>query len=154
MLSVTGLVESAQRLSLEDLKNFADQIQDVSAIVPGRVGRAIHFRELLAKVGVSSSAKFVTLQAEDGFFASLPLGELNQALVVYSLDGSSLLPTDKGGPLRFLIPNVEHCSTEAREKYGLDKCANVKHLRTMHITEQPGRDNRPTSDDEHEALHH
>ena len=71
----------------------------------------------------------LTVESTDGgFAASVPLEALRQAIIAYRL-GDQPLPRDKGGPLRFLIPNDEGCATG-----GADACANVKFVGTLRLT--------------------
>ena len=72
---------------------------------------------------------------------------MRNALVAYRLDNEPL-PEKKGGPFRFLIPNVEECAIGE-----VDACANVKFLGEIRFSTQPGEDNRPTSKASHEAHH-
>ncbi len=148
LLRVTGEVEREQGLGFADLAALPDQVADVSAVVPGREGTAVPLAAILAQAGCRPQATHITLISGDGCFsASVPLAAVNKGLVVYRL-GAEALPAKHGGPLRFLIPNVEQCAVG-----GVDACANVKFLAEIRLTRGAGKDTRPTSDREHEELH-
>lgn len=121
------------------------QIPDVAALVPGRAGRAVRLSALLDRVNspaaASSATRFLNVASQDPAFAvSLPLYEVADAIVVYSLDGAPL-PEKKGGPFRLLVPGHQ------------DECVHVKQVASLEISERPGRDTRPKDDAAHEALH-
>ena len=117
-------------------------------LVPGREGGGVRLAAILAKFAPASTATYVTLKSSDGkFSASVPLDAVRTAIVAYRL-GEEPLPTKKGGPFRFLIPNVEECAIG-----GVDACANVKFLSVMQLSHNPGDDNRPTSKMGHEEHH-
>lgn len=148
LLRVTGEVEREQALAFADLVGLPDQVDDVSAVIPGREGTAVSLSAILAKAGRGPQAQHITLISGDGrFSASVPLAAVEGALVVYRL-GPEALPVKKGGPLRFLIPNVEQCAIG-----GVDACANVKYLAEIRLSRDAGADSRPTSEREHEELH-
>jgi len=102
----------------------------------------------LAQVAPTTTARYLTLRSGDGkFSASIPLDAAREAIVAYRL-GDEPLPSKKGGPFRFFIPNVEECAIG-----GVDACANVKFLARIELSQQPGADNRPTSKAMHEEHH-
>ncbi len=70
-----------------------------------------------------------------------------QGIVVYRL-GDGPLGTERGGPVRFLVPDPSACHTGE-----LDECANVKYLSRIELTTRRGRDTRPTNEADHAALH-
>lgn len=120
----------------------AAQVADVSALVPGKAGRAVRLSAVLAKAGARPDARFLHVASSDPAFAvSLPLAEVaDRALVVFELDGAPL-PAAKGGPFRLLVPGHP------------DECVNVKQLARLELSDQPGRDTRPADDAEHAKLH-
>ena len=123
MLRVGGEVGSPREFAFADLAALPEQIEDVAALVPGRQGGAVRLRALLAAVGASGSASRVTLESTDGKFSQqAPLAALASALLVYRL-GDEPLPAAQGGPIRFLVPNLEECGTAE-----VDRCTNVKAL--------------------------
>lgn len=148
LLRVIGAVETEQSLSFEDLRALSGQVADIAALIPGREGGGVHLAAILAAAGVRPGSTHITLSATDGrFSASVPLAAVSDAVVVYRI-GDEPLPTSKGGPLRFLIPNIEQCAIG-----GVDACANVKYLGTMRVTIGNGVDTRPTTKSAHEELH-
>jgi 2-dehydropantoate 2-reductase len=72
---------------------------------------------------------------------------VRDAIVAYRL-GNEPLPEKKGGPFRFLIPNIEECAIG-----GVDACANVKFLARIELSRHPGQDDRPTSKTAHGEHH-
>jgi len=118
-----------------------DQVLDVSAVVPGRAGKAVPLATLLERASGPRSARFLHVASKDPAFAvSLPIEEAKGALVVYAL-GDAPLPESKGGPFRLLVPG--HA----------DECVHVKQLASIDLSEHPGRDTRPKDDAEHQKLH-
>jgi 2-dehydropantoate 2-reductase len=150
-LTIDGEVARPQRLSRDDLAaiDAAYQIPDVSRLDAKRKGRAVRLEGVLALVGLKPSAKYLTLHATaDDFHASVPLEAVRErGILIYEIDGQPV-PVSAGGPMRFYIPDYAAChSTE------VDECANVKFVDRLELSTQPGRDNRPHDDKEHEALH-
>lgn len=147
-ISVSGLVEHPLELGHADLAALPGQVDDVSTLAPGREGAAVRFTSVLEAASAQADAEFLTLEAEGGFAASVPLAAVvDQALLLYALDGEPL-PHDKGGPVRFLIPDPAACGTE-----DVDTCVNVKWLNAISLSTERGRDERPTTPQAHEALH-
>ena len=121
-LDIDGAVRAPRTLAFEDLAALPGQIADVSTLVRGRVGGAVRLASILDSVGIAPEATQVTLVSSDGFAQSAPLAALGQAVVLYRL-GDGPLPTEEGGPLRFLVPNAAECAA-----MGVDRCTNVKSL--------------------------
>jgi 2-dehydropantoate 2-reductase len=117
------------------------QVGDVSAVVPGRAGRAVRLSALIERAGGRAGARFLNISSRDPSFAvSIPLAEAEDALVVYDLAGAAL-PDAKGGPFRLLVPG--HA----------DECVHVKQVARLELSERAGRDTRPRDDTEHAKLH-
>ncbi len=147
-LRVDGAVERPREFGFDDLAALPGQVPDVGALIPGRDGHGVRLQSLLDAVGVRPEVTHITLTSTDGrFSASVPLAAVREAVVAYRL-GNAPLPHDKGGPMRFFIPNVEQCAVG-----GVDACANVKFLGRIHLTTTPGVDTRPTTAGAHEELH-
>lgn len=151
ILRVSGEVETDVELTYHDLSELADeyQIADVSKLDPSRSGAAVWLEGILRAAGATDAAKFLGLHSShDNFHASIPLAEVRErGFVIYQLDGEPL-PRDKGGPVRFYIPDHASCNTEE-----IDECANVKFVDHIELTSAKGFDNRPEDEDEHAKLH-
>jgi DMSO/TMAO reductase YedYZ molybdopterin-dependent catalytic subunit len=139
-LTIAGEVTGSRRFTAADLAALPGQIPDVSTRLPGRVGRGIELRALLAAAGVGPRATHVTVSADGGsFHASVPLEAVAEAIIIYGLDDGPL-PRSEGGPLRFFIPDVARWAGA-----GVDHCANVKRIETITLTAGPGADTRPST---------
>jgi hypothetical protein len=148
LLRVTGEVVAPCELGWEDLARLPEQVADIAALVPGREGGGVRLRAVLNRAGLKDGATHVTCESSDGqFAASVPLGAVRDAVIVYRL-GAAPLPEEKGGPLRFYIPAADDCLSSE-----VDHCANVKHLARLCVSRGAGHDTRPTTDAEHAALH-
>jgi DMSO/TMAO reductase YedYZ molybdopterin-dependent catalytic subunit len=151
LLVVEGALESPLALTFHDLQAFAEseQVRDVSRVQPERRGDAVTLDAILARARPLPEASYLTLHASrDDFYVSIPLVPVRaQCIVVYSLEGGPL-PTSEGGPLRLLVRDPAACRTSE-----LDDCANIKHLDRIELTTGRGRDTRPTTVDDHDALH-
>lgn len=145
---ITGLVNKPKEFGYSDLALLPDQIKDVSTLAPGREGVGVKLSAIMAVVEPKKDVQYITLEAEGDFAASIPLDAvLDQAIVWYGLDGGPL-PVEKGGPIRFLIPDPAACGTDV-----VDQCANVKWLKSIEMSAERGRDIRPTTLRAHEELH-
>jgi DMSO/TMAO reductase YedYZ molybdopterin-dependent catalytic subunit len=151
ILIVDGAVENRLALAFDDLNAFPPDalVPDISRFHPGRRGDGVTLESLLDLARPSPDANYVTLHAtRDDFHVSIPLGPIRgQGLVVFRV-GADPLPTDQGGPIRFLIRDPAACHTDE-----LDDCANVKYLDRIELTVRKGRDTRPADDAAHAALH-
>jgi DMSO/TMAO reductase YedYZ molybdopterin-dependent catalytic subunit len=151
LLVVDGAVARPLRLRFDDLAAFpaADRVEDVSRFHPGRKGSGVTLEAVLRRAEVSPEARYITLHADrDDFHVPVPLKEARaEGIVVFHLDGRPLEQAH-GGPIRFIIRDPSACHTGE-----LDDCANVKYLSRMEVTTGRGRDTRPTTDEEHAALH-
>jgi DMSO/TMAO reductase YedYZ molybdopterin-dependent catalytic subunit len=128
MLRVSGAVRQDIEFSFDDLARLPGQVPDVASLAPGRTGGAVRFASVLEAAGVSEATERVTLESADGAFSQqAPLAALRTAVLIYRL-GQSPLPVEQGGPVRFLIPNLEECGVA-----GVDRCTNVKALRIVRI---------------------
>ncbi|WZO98094.1 DUF1343 domain-containing protein [Isosphaeraceae bacterium EP7] len=151
LLRIEGAVDRPLALTWNDLRGMpaADQVEDLARFNPKRPGDGVTLESLLGLCGVRPEANYLTLHAdEDDFHVSVPLDAVRgQGIVVYRR-GEDPLSEDRGGPIRFLIPDPAACHTAE-----LDDCANVKYLSRIELSVDKGRDNRPAGDAEHEALH-
>lgn len=148
-LHVAGAVGTPRTFTFADLAALPAQLPDVGTLIPGRQGGAVRLRTLLDAVSPQPQATHLTLHATDATFsASVPLDAvIDRAVIVYRL-AENPLPTSQGGPLRFLVTDVEACGVAE-----VDACANVKFLGTIELTHGPGMDTRPTTVQEHKVLH-
>jgi len=151
-LTINGLVNNPQTWSFTDLQALPDDIRipDVSQVVPGKAGVGLTLKGVLDLVQPIRNDFWITFHASrDNFASSIPADPtvIETGVILYERDGAEL-PVEKGGPTRFAIPNPAACQTAE-----LDECANVKFLDRIEITAERGRDTRPTSEEEHAALH-
>jgi DMSO/TMAO reductase YedYZ molybdopterin-dependent catalytic subunit len=150
-LSIDGSVSHALRLSRDDLAATPanEQVPDVSAVHPGRRGRAVNLAALLRQAEPAADAAFITFHAaRDDFHVSVPLGEvINRGLVVFEVDGHPL-PPEQGGPFRFLIRDPATCHSAE-----LDECANVKYVSRIELSATRRVDTRPKDETAHAELH-
>ena len=138
----------AHELDFRQLAELDGQIADVGALIPGRVGGAVTLEAILDRLQPDQDLDHLTVESTDGgFAASVPLEALRHAVIAYRV-GDEPLPRDKGGPLRFLIPEDEGCATG-----GADACANVKFVGTLRLTKGKGKDTRPETPRQHARLH-
>lgn len=151
LLRTEGLVERTLSLSFDDLAALPGQIPDIGSEIPGREGGGVRLDAVLEACGARSDARFITLATGDGSFsASVPLAPIRAQGVLVYRDGGGPLSEAKGGPVRFFIKDIESCSLGAGEA---DRCANVKHLGRIELSAALGKDTRPSTQTEHEALH-
>jgi len=150
-LRIDGLVANAIDLTRQQLQALPDsaQVPDVSRFEAKKQGDAVTLDSLLALAGVLPEANYMTLHAgRDDFHVSVPLDAVRaQGLLIYKI-GDTDLAASQGGPFRFLIRDFAACHSAE-----LDDCANVKFLDRIELTQRKGRDTRPLTDEEHEALH-
>ena len=152
-LSISGLVDRPQRLTLADLRALPSvdeyvTLECISNNVGGDLmstGRftGVSLKELLGAASPQSSGTWAAFRARDGYAESLPMSLIQGApeiLVAYALDGAPL-PASHGFPARILIPGhygmkgpkwldaiqvVDHESGGYWEQQGWDHNALVK----------------------------
>ena len=147
-LHVEGEVGAPQAFGFAELRALAEQIEDVSQLVPGREGSAVRLQAVLEQVGPKETVRYITLESTDGkFSASVPLEAVQEGIIAYRFNDAAL-PENKGGPYRFFIPDVSECHVDE-----VDACANVKFLGRIYLSHEKGRDVRPTSPQAHEEHH-
>jgi DMSO/TMAO reductase YedYZ molybdopterin-dependent catalytic subunit len=140
MLEICGQVQQPGTFDFEALTRLPGQIEDIAALIPGRLGGGVRLASLLAAVRPQPEATHLTVESDDGrFSASVPLAAVvDSGVVLYHLGGQAL-PAQQGGPFRFLITDAQVCATG-----GADLCANVKFVGRIALSNAPGRDTRPT----------
>jgi DMSO/TMAO reductase YedYZ molybdopterin-dependent catalytic subunit len=138
-LEVCGQVQQPGAFDFEALAQLSGQIEEISALVPGRSGGGVRLASLLTAVRPRPEATHLTVESSDGgFSASVPLSAVvGSGVVLYRL-GTQALPAQQGGPFRFLIMDAQTCATG-----GVDLCANVKFVGRIVLSAGPGRDTRP-----------
>jgi hypothetical protein len=147
-LRIRGSVPLELELGFADLAALPGQIPELDRVVPGRKGHAVRFVSILEHVGPLETVTHVTLRSGDGgFSASVPLSALGEAVVAYR-EGDGPLAKERGGPVRFFLPEGAACATAE-----VDRCANVKDLAEIRFEVGRGEDTRPTNPVEHAALH-
>jgi DMSO/TMAO reductase YedYZ molybdopterin-dependent catalytic subunit len=113
-LSVTGAVEQEVSVSLPELREFSTEHRFVSLRCVGdklngqkldtALWTGVPASELLDTAGVPDSETCcVMLRAEDDYYMEFPLGALEDALLVFEMNGRRL-PRGHGAPVRALIP--------------------------------------------------
>ena len=124
---VSGEVDSARVLDQQALRELPGNLEDVGALVSGRVGGCVPLGSILDAVGRRESAKFIILGSADGTFEiCLPLAAIaDRAVIAYRL-GNDPLPRDLGGPVRLYVIDSADCGAG-----DVDACANVKDLGTI-----------------------
>jgi DMSO/TMAO reductase YedYZ molybdopterin-dependent catalytic subunit len=138
-LEVGGQVLQPRAFDFAALAALPGQIDDIATMVPGRTGGGVRLASLLAAVQPRAEVTHITVESSDGSFsASVPLAPVVESGVVLYRLGSQALPTQQGGPFRFLITDVQACATG-----GVDLCANVKFVARIALSTGPGRDTRP-----------
>jgi 2-dehydropantoate 2-reductase len=138
-LEICGHVRQPARFDFVALTQLPEQIEDIAMIVPGRTVGGVRLVSLLDAVQPHPEATHLTVESDDGSFsASVPLAAVVQSGVVLYRLGSQALPTQQGGPFRFLITDAQVCATG-----GADLCANVKGVGRIALSAGPGRDTRP-----------
>jgi hypothetical protein len=148
LLRVDGAVQRPMVLNLVELAELPEQVAEVRVLIPSRSGQGVRLRAILEHVGSRTDAEFVTLSTASGDFrACVPRSAVEDGIVLYQNAGAPLTEKD-GGPLRFLIPNVEECASG-----GVDACANVKFLAHVELSTHRQEDTRPRDREQHRDLH-
>jgi DMSO/TMAO reductase YedYZ molybdopterin-dependent catalytic subunit len=139
VLEICGEVQRPDLFTFEAMSRLAGQVEDISAMVPGRKGGGVRLGALLEAVQPRPEAAYLTVESTDSSFsASVPLSAVvDSGVVLYRL-GAEPLPPQQGGPFRFLITDAQTCATG-----GVDLCANVKFVGRMLLSLEAGRDTRP-----------
>jgi DMSO/TMAO reductase YedYZ molybdopterin-dependent catalytic subunit len=138
-LEICGHVRQPGKFDFEALTRLPGQIEEIATLVHGRTGGGVRLVSLLDAVQPHPEATHITVESDNGgFCASVPLAAVVESAVVLYRLGSQALPTQQGGPFRFLITDAQVCATG-----GADLCANVKYVGRIALSVGPGRDTRP-----------
>ncbi len=110
-LTVEGLVEAPQSLSLDDILDLPRVEQDtrmkcVECWSARAMWAGFTYETLAECVEPSSEAAWVTFECADGYYESLSIAELSQPRVIfaYEMDDEPLLD-EFGAPLRMVVPS-------------------------------------------------
>ena len=111
--TVSGLVEYPLRLTWEEFSQLPrfERTSDFHCVT--RWSRfdnrwsGVAMRELLARVKPLPEAKYVLVDAEQGYTANVPLADLDRDNVLFAThhDGEPLTP-EHGYPLRLIVPHL------------------------------------------------
>jgi DMSO/TMAO reductase YedYZ molybdopterin-dependent catalytic subunit len=114
-LAVTGLVDKPLALSLVDIRALpaVTEMRTLSCIsnpiggdlISNAVWKGVRLQDVLTQAGVQTTARFLKLEALDGWSTGIPLelGMHDHSLLAYEMNGEPL-PPDHGAPLRCLFP--------------------------------------------------
>src|SRR5258708_29500136 len=110
---ISGLVEKPVRLTWDEFSHMPKVKTRSDFHCVTRWSRfdndwqGVAFREILKLVTLEPAAKYVVVQAEQGFTANIPLVDLDRDDVLFAThpDGERL-PADHGYPLRPVVPHL------------------------------------------------
>ena len=133
-LEVSGLVESGAVWTVGDLGTLPGRVADLGDVADGFVGEAAPLRAVIDAAGPLPEATHGTVVSDDGLYrASIPLEDLlDRGWVAFRLHGD-LLPRERGGPLRVVVPE------------GRTLCWNVKGVVAIEITAGAAPDSVPAN---------
>jgi len=117
-LSIVGLVDHPLHLTLNDLRNTGEPLQQFVTLscISNPVGgdligttrwSGVPVRDVLRTAGVQERARFLKITSADGFFETIPLDLINsdaRIMFTYAWDGQPLA-AEHGFPLRIYIPD-------------------------------------------------
>jgi DMSO/TMAO reductase YedYZ molybdopterin-dependent catalytic subunit len=138
-LGVGGMVKAPQTFTLEQVKSgfTPKDLEYTFSCISNPVGgnlignalwRGLAFRDLVNRVGVQPGAKWVIIEAADGFYESLPLADMLEDDVILAYDmNNEALDNKHGFPLRTIIPG----------RYGMKQPRWITRI-TFTAEERPG----------------
>jgi DMSO/TMAO reductase YedYZ molybdopterin-dependent catalytic subunit len=111
--SVTGRVDQPLSLTWDDLQTLPrrETVCDIHCVTRwsryDNVFEGVPVQSLLQMVGVSPSARYVLVHAEQDYTTNLPLADLDRPenLLALMHNGEALTP-EHGGPVRLLVPHL------------------------------------------------
>ncbi len=116
-LKITGLVENPKEFSLQDIQSYEQMDQFITlACISNPVGGDLigttrwsgtSLRKIIADVRPKPSARYLRINAADGFYESVSIDLVNndkRIVLAYAWDGMPLTK-DHGFPLRIYIPD-------------------------------------------------
>jgi hypothetical protein len=136
-LRLSGLVAAPSDFSIPDLAALPDQVPDVGALVPGKVGGGVRLASLLAAAG--ATGPWLKLVAAHGYSIAVPRAAVESGVVAFHV-GRAPLPEKQGGPIRFYVARAVECQkTPSTDAHGhlddeVDACANVKGLVAIEVS--------------------
>jgi len=112
-LRVHGLVKTELELDYKELLKLpqVEKVADVHCVtgwtVIDSIWKGVQISLLAEKAGMKDDARYVIMEAANGYTANVPLKEAtaDNALVTYRLDGKPF-SIDHGAPVRGLIPDL------------------------------------------------
>ncbi len=114
-LNVTGLVEKALVLSLDDVLALpAVEVPYTLASIKSTpqnllmghaMWKGVSFKKLLERAGVSSDVHYGQFNSINGYSTYLPLEMLEDSVLAYEMNGA-ILPREQGFPMRLIVPGV------------------------------------------------
>ncbi len=112
-LTITGLVDTPVRLTLDDLRAMppAELTFDIHCVTKwskfDTTWTGVRVRDVLALAGVKPAASHVLEHAEFGYTTNVPLADIttDAAIVAYAYEGAEIEPIH-GGPVRIVIPHL------------------------------------------------
>ncbi len=123
MLVVSGEVARPGTLSREDLESLPSFVADVSVVVDGTVGGAVHLADVVGAAEPAPDAAFCTAISRSGDYrASIPIAEIIDGGWLATSLGGSTLPAEQGGPFRLTVAG------------GTTLCWNVKDVGELKFT--------------------
>lgn len=121
---IHGLVNRPLSLSYSDFtEGKLGELVKAETIVPAFEGFATRVPALLELVSPLPDCTHVVFHASDEFQATLPLGDLKEALLLFQQESGA--PLKKGFPVRLLVPN------------GSSDCLNVKSVVEIDFVKHP-----------------
>ena len=131
-LVVTGAVSRELTFAAVDLAAMPGTVDNVTAVVPVAIGRAVKVSSVLDAAGPDASATHCTvISAAGDYRASIPLADLRAGgWLAFGYDNGPL-PDDRGGPFRLTVAE------------GSTLCWNVKQVALLCVTYGPEPDDVP-----------
>ncbi len=112
-LKISGQVENPQRIRFQNLRglNPITQICDVHCVTGWTLldskWTGIRVTEIMKRVNVKKSARFVIFEGHAGYTSNIPISEAvkENVILAYQFSGKPL-PKEHGAPLRALVPDL------------------------------------------------
>jgi DMSO/TMAO reductase YedYZ molybdopterin-dependent catalytic subunit len=121
LIAFEGQLSVPRTFSFAELRALPAQVLERSVLLGGRAIAGVRIGTILEELGVKPWARFAVVRSDDGYAANIPLALVHDCVLVYAV-GHAPLPTELGGPFRFLTR-------------GADRCSNVKHVTAIGFAE-------------------